>query len=157
MHCFLKFSVPRSSSKVTSIGCFYDITWRRAISSLEKQDPLLDGDNYKSRKDAIEKCASVAKKRGYKVFAVQDGGMCLSSSTAHKTFNIYGTSSGCTFNGRGGNKANHVYVIGGLQGMITLFKNFIYLKFLKPRTSSNLAMGNSGNFIWKQCEQSARC
>ena len=89
----------------------------------------MDGDNYKSRKDAIEKCASVAKKRGYKVFAVQDGGMCLSSSTAHKTFHIYGTSRRCTSNGRGGDSANHVYVIGGMKGMFTLL--LVYSEFFK--------------------------
>ena len=120
------FSVPRSSVKVTSIGCFEDVPWRRAIPSLEGLDPLLEG-NYKSRKDAIEKCASVAKKRGYKVFAVQDGGMCLSSSTAHKTFDIYGTSRRCTRNGRGGVWANHVYVIGRTKGMFTVL--FVYLEF----------------------------
>ena len=84
---------------------------------LEGEDPLLD-DNYKSRKDAIQKCASVAEKLGYKVFAVQDGGMCLSSSTAHKTFYKHLTSRRCASSGRGGKRANHVYVIGGLKGML---------------------------------------
>jgi len=70
------------------------------------------------RENAIEKCAFVAKQRGYKVFAVQDGGMCLSGSTGHKTFYIYRMSSQCKSDGRGGKEANHVYVIGGMKGMI---------------------------------------
>jgi len=106
---------------MTSIGCFEDISWSRPIPSLEGQDPRLEGVNYKRRTDAIEKCAFVAKQRGYKVFALQDGGMCLSSSTAHKTFQRYGTSSKCKSDGRGGKEANHVYVIGGIKGMTTLF------------------------------------
>ena len=55
------------------------------------------------------------------MFALQDGGMCLSSSTAHKTFQRYRSSSQCKSDGRGGNEANHVYVIGGIKGMMTLF------------------------------------
>ena len=55
------------------------------------------------------------------MFAVQDGGMCLSSSTAHKTFPGYLSSSQCKSDGRGGKEANHVYVIGGINSMMTLF------------------------------------
>ena len=73
------------------------------------------------RINAVEKCALVAKKRGYKVFAVQDGGMCLSSSTANKTSHIYGISNKCESNGKGGNGANHVYFIGGMKSMFALF------------------------------------
>ena len=102
---------------ITSIGCFDDIPWSPAIPSLEGQDSRLDGANYKRRTDAIKKCASVAKQRGYKVFALQDGGMCLSSSNAHKTFHQYGSSSQCKNDGRGGKEANHVYVIGGIKGV----------------------------------------
>ena len=60
------------------------------------------------------------------MFALQDGGMCLSSSTAHKTFQRYGISRRCKSDGRGGKEANHVYVIGGIKGMTTLFIFFIY-------------------------------
>ena len=67
----------------------------------------------------------MAKQRGNKMFALQDGGMCISSSTMHKTFQKYGRSSQCRSDGRGGNKANQVYVIGGIEGMITLLF-FIY-------------------------------
>ena len=117
----VRYAPDSDSVNITSIGCFEDISWSRAIPNLEGQDPRLDRANCKRRTDAIEKCAFVAKQRGNKVFALQDGGMCLSSSTAHKTFQKYGTSSQCKSDGRGGKKTNHVYVIGGIKGMITLF------------------------------------
>ena len=61
------------------------------------------------------------------MFAVQDGGMCLSTSTAHNTFDKYRTSTACKRNGRGGVWANHVYVIGRTKGMFTVL--FVYLEF----------------------------
>ena len=115
------------SVNVTSIGCYADLEWYPAIPSLERKDPQLDGANYKRRTDAIEKCAFVAKQRRNKVFALQDGGMCLSSSTAHMTFQTYGRSSKCKSDGKGGKEANQVYVIGGINGMTTLL-SFIYEK-----------------------------
>ena len=59
------------------------------------------------------------------MFALQDGGMCLSSSTAHKNFHQYSMSSQCKSDGRGGIGANHVYVIGGMDGMIIFYFRFI--------------------------------
>ena len=72
------------------------------------------------RENAIGKCALVAKKLGYKAFAVQDGGMCFSSSSAHKTFSIYGKSVKCKNNGKGGDEASHVYVIGEMKSIFPL-------------------------------------
>jgi len=61
----------------------------------------LDG-NYQARIQAIEKCYEAANKRGFEVFAVQDGGWCASSATADKTFDKYGASSACGVDGEGG-------------------------------------------------------
>jgi len=70
------------------------------------------------------------------VFALQDGGMCLTSSTIHKTFQTYGRSSQCKSDGRGGKEANQVYAIGGINGMTPLL-TFIYKIFLPiPFTNS---------------------
>ena len=118
----LIFSVSYSVN-ITSIGCWYDIDSSRPIPSLEGLDPLLQ-DSYTSRKDAIEKCALAANKRGYKVFALKYGGLCSSSPTAHKSFYRFGTYSGCASNGRGGDSANHVYVIGGMKGMFAFSIHF---------------------------------
>ena len=102
------------------MGCFIDLSWYPTLPSLEGQDPRLDGSSYKLREKAIEKCSLVAKERGYKVFAVQDGGKCLSSSTAHKTiFFRSGRIRQCKGHGKGEHGINHVYVVGELKSMIT--------------------------------------
>ena len=72
----------------------------------------MDG-NYKSRGGAITKCYLAAKKRGFHLFAVQDGGWCATSASAAKTFNKYGESSACKSDGKGGPWANQVYYIKG--------------------------------------------
>ena len=78
------------------------------MAILEGQDHLLDG-NYTTRKDAIRKCILVANARGYEVFGVQDGGMCVGSYTALRDFNKYGISHDCKSDGKGGPWANEVY------------------------------------------------
>ena len=61
----------------------------------------------------IAKCAVAAMRRGYSMFAVQDGGWCASSARAQTTFNKYGTSGACLAGGEGGNMASQVYGIEG--------------------------------------------
>ena len=43
------------------------------------------------------------------MFAIQDGGQCLTSPTAHETYNKYGESQDCKSDGKGGPWANQVY------------------------------------------------
>ena len=99
------------SGTYSSLGCYKD-TGKRAIPTLEGQDPLLDG-SYASRHNATQKCFQAALKRGYKVFAVQNGGWCASSPTARQTYKKYGISTACREDGEGGFWANQVYEIGG--------------------------------------------
>ena len=94
-----------------TIGCYKD-TDDRAIPTLEGADALLDG-SYPSRKNPIAKCAVVAMRKGYSMFAVQDGGWCAASATAPQTFDKYGNSTACRSDGEGGAGANQVYVITG--------------------------------------------
>ena len=47
------------------------------------------------------------------MFAIQNGGWCAASATAHETFNKYGKSTACRSDGKGGPWANQVYVIKG--------------------------------------------
>jgi len=91
------------------LGCFKDEA-ERAILSLEGTNPVLDGP-YRSRTNTVEKCYKAALSNGYKVFAVQDDGQCMSSATAEKTYNKYGTSTACAASGKGGPMANNVYQI----------------------------------------------
>lgn len=93
-----------------SIGCFKDKA-RRAIYPLERRSRLLRG-NYKRRRYALQKCALATSKRGYSVFALQDGGWCASAKTAHLTYRKYGRTGKCR-NWKGGPWANNVYVLRG--------------------------------------------
>ena len=92
------------------MGCWKDSP-DRAISPLEGQDQILDG-SYKNRNDSIHKCLLAANRRGFQVFAVQDGGWCVSSATAPETYNKYGEANNCA-GGKGGHGANDVYWIKG--------------------------------------------
>lgn len=91
-----------------SLGCWRD-KWNRAIPTLEKKDNRLTG-KYERRQNAIKICYEVAKSKGYKAFALQNGGWCASSSTALSTYDKYGKKSNCR-NGKGGRWANDVYQI----------------------------------------------
>ena len=96
------------------VGCYRD-TGNRAIPTIEGTDPILDG-GYRSRQNAIAKCAIAASKNGYHMFAVQHGGWCAASATAEKTFDKYGKSNDCQNDGEGGPWANNVYIIQGSVG-----------------------------------------
>ena len=54
------------------------------------------------------KCADAAKERGYKVFAIQNGGHCMSGPRADQDYMKHGVSDKCK-NGIGGPTANDVY------------------------------------------------
>ena len=92
------------------MGCWKD-TSERAISPLEGQDQILDG-SHKSRNASIHKCFLAANRRGFQVFALQNGGKCYSSATAAETYNKYGEANNCA-GGKGGYGANDVYWIKG--------------------------------------------
>nr|XP_002732012.1 PREDICTED: uncharacterized protein LOC100374260 [Saccoglossus kowalevskii] len=91
------------------VGCYKD-TSDRAIPTLEGTDARLDG-KYQSRKHSIDKCAQVARDRGFKMFAVQNGGWCASGGSALYTFDKYGASTDCAADGEGGPWANDVYIL----------------------------------------------
>ena len=93
------------------MGCYKD-TGFRAIPPLEGKDQILDK-YYLHRENPIAKCAVAAMKRGYKMFAVQDGGWCAASKTAQNTFDKYRESSACKSDGEGGPWANQVYLTKG--------------------------------------------
>jgi hypothetical protein len=74
-------------------------------------DPDLTG-FYQQREEPISKCAAVARSRGYQIFAIQNGGMCLSGLKAHETYKIHGLARNCK-DGKGGEWANDVYIFNG--------------------------------------------
>ena len=95
----------------TSVGCYKD-TGNRAIPTLEGKDSILDGP-YRSRANAIAKCAAAARRRGFHMFALQHGGWCAASASAEQTFDKYGKSGNCENDGEGGPWANNVYITEG--------------------------------------------
>ena len=92
------------------IGCFKDRHVDRAIKSLESECDILKGRG-QHRDSAIDKCYHCAKKRGYKLFAVQDDGDCHADSVGD--YNKHGKSNKCAGKGRGGVYSNDVYRING--------------------------------------------
>ncbi|KAI8490265.1 hypothetical protein Bbelb_320030 [Branchiostoma belcheri] len=98
-----------AGSQLQRLGCWGD-TADRAVPTLEGTDPVLDGP-YPSRTDPVRKCQDAAAKRGYTVFAVQDGGWCAASADALQAYVKYGESDACRPDGEGGPWANEVYRI----------------------------------------------
>ena len=84
---------------IRRIGCFRDKPRRAAGSMVANQRGL---------KFAVRDCAHQARKRGYKLFAVQNGGECFLGPGAKITHNKYGRSTKCQ-GGKGGLWANDVY------------------------------------------------
>ena len=103
-----------------TIGCFKDNSSSPVIETLEGQDFILDG-NYTTRQDSINKCFLAAEKRGFHIFALQDGGRCAASASAVKTFDKYGQSVNCRGDGKGGPEASQVYYIKGNSSLISLY------------------------------------
>jgi len=80
----ISLEITTSDTLYETIGCFQD-SLNRAIPTLEGLDPILDG-SYWTRHDPINKCYQDVKKRGFYIFALQDGGSCASSFRAAETF-----------------------------------------------------------------------
>ena len=95
------------------LGCFQDNNITPAIPSLESDNSTyLDG-NFTKRDNPLKKCALEAAKMGYRVFALQNGGECLSGPYAHLNYSKYGAGSCSLDHVLGGVNANDVYLLGG--------------------------------------------
>ncbi|XP_065644695.1 uncharacterized protein LOC100203833 isoform X40 [Hydra vulgaris] len=89
-------------------GCWHDFDISAfALPLLEGTSPILNT-LYKKRQDPVNDCSSVSQSRGYKVFAIQNGGACFSGPNAEQTYKRYGKSDACK-EGKGGPFANSVY------------------------------------------------
>lgn len=95
------------------IGCFRDDHIAgSAMQVAEGSDPVLDGNNYQLRVDAIQKCFTAAKNKGHRIFALQHSGWC-GTAPNDTTYARYGPANACV-NGKGGPNANDVYRIAGM-------------------------------------------
>ena len=103
------FADLQEDTPYSSMGCWAD-TGNRAVPPMDGSDPRISG-NYQGRSDAINACYTVAKERGMKLFAVQDGGWCAAAKD-FSSYAKYGRSGNCR-NGKGGGWANDVYQING--------------------------------------------
>ena len=95
------------------MGCWRDKS-RRAVPAIEGTDNVNLRGSYSRRRNPIEKCYQATKSRGYRYFAVQNGGWCATSLTAGTTYKKYGSSAACKRDGEGGPWANAVYAINVL-------------------------------------------
>ena len=78
------------------------------MTSLEKSSYKLYG-NYKTRPDAVNKCFTVARERGIKIFAIHRGGMCLASNDLNR-YKTFGKANDCR-DSKGAYSAKDVYLI----------------------------------------------
>lgn len=92
-------------SKYNRIGCYADANIRAIPNASESG---YDNKDYKAKSDAIQSCADFAKSKGFKGFALQNGGWCATSADAHLTYNKYGPSATCA-NGKGAGHTNDYY------------------------------------------------
>ena len=99
------------------------------MPTLEGEDANLNG-NYQARNLAIQKCYQAAKKRGFQVFAIQDGGWCASSAIAASTYDKHGTSTACKAGGKGGPLANQVYYIKGINKIMHVQRVHVHIYVL---------------------------
>ena len=110
LHIFLGASQGKSV-EFLHLGCFGDRNTSQAIPSLESDNATYLDDDFKTRDDAIKKCALEAAKKGYKVFAIQNFGACHSGPHAHLNYSVYGKEI-CS-GGKGDVFKNDVYLLGG--------------------------------------------
>ena len=103
----------KRTESTLDLGCWRD-TASRAIPQLEGTMKELRGD-YRSRPEAIKKCGEAAKKRGFSLYAVQNGGWCAAASytleqalSPNAAYRKYGKATHCR-NGKGAAYANNVY------------------------------------------------
>ena len=83
-----------------SLGC-----WKDKYNLKDSAIPAREGPI------GLQRCFTIALKKGYKVFALQGGNKCYTSARAHLTYLKYGRSDKCKEDGRGGESASEVYKI----------------------------------------------
>lgn len=118
---------------IRSIGCFKDKP-RRAAGSMVA--------NLRGLKFVVRDCARQARKRGYRLFAVQNGGECFMGPRAKITYKKYGPSKRCR-GGKGGPWANNVYIIV-VKGRFLDFVGIILSKLYGSIYLSIQYLGSSG-------------
>ena len=89
------------------LGCWADELHDRAIA----------GGIRSESNNPVEECRKYAENQGFSVFAVQDNKECFTAADAEKTYKKHGMSNVC-YNGRGGFKAQNVYLVNGQGNLV---------------------------------------
>ena len=95
-------------SEYTNIGCYKDGV-KRVLSTLESSFKSPLDKNYKTRLNALYKCARIAKLKGFPGFALENGGQCFGDKNILNKYKSIGASNTCNRNGKGGPWTLNVY------------------------------------------------
>lgn len=68
------------------------------MDSLEGKNFQLKHHDYKTRVNALMKCAETADQQGLKLFALQNSGQCFGGKNAENTYRKHGPSAECRGN-----------------------------------------------------------
>ena len=124
-HC--SYTWPKSADFLTildvpyiSRGCWQDEYAQRALTDIDQDVVSLKKGHYKRREHPEQNCMEAAKARGFKVFALQDGGQCFGSADLN-AYKRYGGSTQCS-DGTGGPFANSVYEIREGKALVMFYK-----------------------------------
>ena len=118
-YALTRASILQHIAQYSHAGCFKDKWWHwRAIP--------YSGHKF-SGSDAIQSCANITVKNGYKAFGVQYGGECFTGPNAHETYGKYGkANAGDCKDGLGGKLRNDVYLICKF-GFTIIFTNTTFV------------------------------
>ena len=94
------------------------------MTDIDQDVVSLKKGHYKRREHPEQNCMEAAKARGFKVFALQDGGQCFGSDDLN-AYKKYGGSTQCS-DGTGGPFANSVYEIREGKGLVIFYKTNDY-------------------------------
>ena len=78
-----------------SIGCWADSPKNRAMESLEGKHSHLKQHDYRTRINALMKCAEAADEQDLNLFALQNGGQCFGGKNDENTYRKHGPSAEC--------------------------------------------------------------
>ncbi len=95
-------------SGYVNVGCYKDKE-KRLLSSLESSFKSPLDKNYKTRLNALYKCARIAKLKGYPGFAMENGGQCFGGKNILNKYQQYGSSLECNKSGKGGPWSLNIY------------------------------------------------
>ena len=120
---FNVYEIKESAKKVEYLGCWTDAN-----------DRAIEGGVRFISDSPMEDCYKLAKKFGWRVFAVENYKNCQTASDADETYKKYGKSDKCKDNGRGGVWSYNAYRIIGN------FEFNCQVMLLYKRISSNVPL-----------------